>query len=337
MTLIWNGVLAFFAGVLLNFTPCVLPVIPIKIQAILREVHSSPKNRILASLSLLAGSVLFFLVLGILTASLGILWGELFQSQIFLVTLSLILLISAIATFREWTFNLPQILYKVPFHNYLGAFFTGALAGVLSTPCAGPFLGAVLAYALTQTAGVILVLFFFIGFGLAFPYVLILLFPGFLSPLLRMKVLVPEIKPLLSFVLLGGAIFFAQVLIPTNIHDTLWVLYGIGIFLWALVTVGRTRGVVGRVLPVLSIIGVLYGLDALLRTPSENGLSWKPYSEQNIAAAYSDSRPVLIEFTADWCINCKVLEKTTYANPEVIDKAKAANLIALREIGRAHV
>ena len=165
-----NSLLAFVAGILLNFTPCVLPVIPFKIQAVLKEIGGDLRSRLLAAGSLLAGSLLFFLILGGATAYLGLTWGALFQSRIFLGVLSAFLLFSAVATFADYSFNLPQLFYKMPVHRYLGAFLTGALAGVLSTPCSGPFLGSVLAYTVTQPPTIIMAIFVSIGIGLAFPY-----------------------------------------------------------------------------------------------------------------------------------------------------------------------
>jgi thiol:disulfide interchange protein len=74
--------LALVAGVLLNFVPCVLPVIPLKVRAVLREIKGDIRSRILAAICLLCGSLFFFLILGGATAYLGLTWGALFQDDI---------------------------------------------------------------------------------------------------------------------------------------------------------------------------------------------------------------------------------------------------------------
>ena len=136
--LLTYGILAFWAGVMLNFVPCVLPVIPLKIRAVLNEIKGDIRSRVLAAMALLSGSILFFLILGASTAYLGKTWSVLFQSKVFLSVLSAFFFFAAISTFADWSFRLPQFVYKFPIQRYTGAFLTGALAGILSTPCSVP-------------------------------------------------------------------------------------------------------------------------------------------------------------------------------------------------------
>jgi thiol:disulfide interchange protein len=201
--LLGYGLLAFWAGVLLNFVPCVLPVIPLKIRAVLHEIKGDVRSRLFAAAALLSGSLFFFLILGGTTAYLDQTWGELFQSKLFLAALSVFLFLAAVTTLSDWSVPLPKFVYKVPIHRYSGAFFTGALAGILSTPCSGPFLGSVLAYTLTQRPAIVLIIFSSIAVGLSSPYVFVLVWPDLMNRLSFSGLWTMQVKQILGFVLLS--------------------------------------------------------------------------------------------------------------------------------------
>ena len=130
-------VAAITAGAVLNFMPCVLPVMPFKVQALLRETTGTTRSRAAAAAALVAGSLTFFVLLGAVTSAFGLIWGQQFQLPWFRLLLALVLFLAAVATFTGWSWRLPQAVYRAPMGRHLGAFFTGALAGILSTPCSG--------------------------------------------------------------------------------------------------------------------------------------------------------------------------------------------------------
>lgn len=256
--LLGYSILAFGAGLLLNFVPCVLPIIPVKIYTVLREIKGDIRSRILAAVSLLAGTMSFFLILGSATAYLELAWGDLFRSKLFLAGLTAFFLFAGIATFANWSVRLPLLIYRVPIYRYSGAFFTGALAGILSTPCSGPFLGSVLAYSLTQSPGVIMLIFIWIGLGLAMPYIVFLLWPGLMKRLPFSGVWTIWIKQLLGFVLIAGAVFFGRVFLQESLHPMLWSLFYLMMLTWAVFAFRRSAGWWGRIFSLGTVLTVLF-------------------------------------------------------------------------------
>ncbi len=326
------GIFAFLAGIALNLMPCVLPVIPFKIQTVLGEIKSDFGSRILAAVALMAGSVGFFFVLGIATVYLGLIWGELFQSRVFLGALSLFLLVSGVATFTNRSLRLPQFIYRIPARKYMGAALTGALAGILSTPCSGPFLGSVLAYSVTRTPVGAMVLFLSIGIGLAFPYMILLAWPGLLNRFRFSGPWTIQIKHVLGFILLGGAVFFSRPLVSETVHRAGWILLMVAIIIWAVFFVIKSSAWSQRVFPVTALgaiaIGVLVSAGGVKSAHGE--LNWQPFNEGWIKQALVDNRPMMIEFTADWCLNCKVLEKTVFKTQKVAAAVQKTGMITLR-------
>ncbi len=330
-TLVFQMAAAFGAGMVLNFMPCVLPVLPFKVQALLRETSGTSRSRMLAAVALLAGSLAFFILLGAMTAGFGLMWGQQFQHPLFRLSLSLLLVAAAIATFTGWSWRLPQALYRMPMSRHLGAFFTGALAGILSTPCSGPFLGSVLAYTATRSAAETMVLFSSIGVGLAFPYVTLMLRPDLLQRLTFNNRLAANLKTVLGFVLLAGGLFFAQGFMPAMVRAVVWLWLALGFGIW--IVVQTTTGSAGRrrlrpVLLVALAMVAITGFKSLSSQESAGAIAWQAYTDQRIAQAAG--RPVLLEFTADWCINCKALEQTTFKDPKLAQTITAMGITPLK-------
>jgi thiol:disulfide interchange protein DsbD len=271
-----QGLLAVVAGILLNLTPCVLVAIPLKIRAILNATGEESKQRFWAAAAFLAGSVSLFATLGVFAATLRMSWGFLFQSRLFLALLVLILLLAGLAIFLDVSPTLPQSLYRVRGSRYLEPFLTGLLAGVLATPCTGPFLGGVLAFSVTQPPPVVFMLFILIGFGLALPYLILLLWPALLRRLPSGGMWAMRVKELLGFILWASAVFFAQSLLSPAWARAAWGLWAAGLVLWAGFAWRRETNRRARLFPAVSAaIGLLLLLAGSIRILPAS-LPWEP-------------------------------------------------------------
>jgi len=328
--LVWQLVIAFCSGILLNLTPCVLPVIPLKVRALLAEAQREHARRGIAAVSLLSGSLAVFLPLGLMTAYLNLQWGFLFHSRIFLVVLTLLLFLGGAAMILRFSIRLPGAVYAMEGRR-AGPFVTGALAGVLSTPCTGPFLGSVLIFSLTQPPSTVLAIFIAIGAGLVAPYITLLLIPGLLERFPKSGAWTARIEEALGFVLTGGGIFFLKALVSAPV---LWAVIFAVItlfFIWAIYHIFISKESGGaRSIPAAALTSVFLVFILMSSPDGTPGLTWQPYSGIELKHAREERQPVLLEFTADWCINCKVLERTVYADERVIEAGRKYELAALR-------
>ena len=316
---------------LLNLMPCVLPVMPFKIQALLRETSGTARSRALSAIALLSGSLLFFVILGAAFAGLGFMWGAQFQQPVFRAALALFLIGSAAATFLEWSVSLPQSIYKMPQGRYLGAFFTGMLGGILSTPCSGPFLGSTLAFAVTLPPVGIMLVFTAIAFGLAAPYVLLLLWPGLLGKISFSSRLASRFKQLMGFILLGGGLFFAQGFLPEAVIAAGWMAIAMAFGIWCVVWM--VSGERKKIRPVLILAIAMVVFTAWREGAflgATEGLQWQTYSETALANARADGRQVIISFMADWCPSCQVMKRTTFRSKELAGRIDSSAIAALR-------
>lgn len=328
-TIFAQSAFAFTAGMVLNFMPCVLPVMPFKVQALLREAGGVGRSRIMAAAALLTGSLTFFITLGAVTTGFGFMWGQQFQHPWFRLLLALFLLAAAIATFTGWSWRLPQIVYQVPMSRHLGAFFTGSLAGILSTPCSGPFLGSVLAFAATRSALETMVIFSAIGCGLAFPYVVLLTWPGLLDRLSFNSRLAAKFKSALGFILLGGSLFFAQGFLPPALKQAGWMALVLAVGIWLVFLFsGGARSTLRPVLLLVLIMSVVTGFRHLSFDDHGAKILWQAYTNQRLAQAAG--RPVLVEFTADWCLNCKAIERTTFRDKKLLETIETMGVTTLQ-------
>lgn len=330
--LVGELLLAVVVGLLLNLTPCVLPAVPVKIRTIVRESGHQPGQRMVAAAVFTAGSLLFFLGLGVATAALHWTWGALFQSRTFLILLIAFLGLFAVTTFQDIGMPVPQFAQTLRGRRHVEPFLSGLFSALLATPCTGPFLGGVLAFAVTRPPMVIIAIFLAVGLGLALPYIVLLVRPGLLDRLPKAGPWSERVRQGLAFVLLAAAAFFAQSLVPADVGRWIWLGWLVLLALWTAYALVRSAGWTARAVTLgFTVAGVALVYAGGLATPAQAGpLDWRPLVPGALQQAQATGRPILIEFTADWCINCKVLEKTVYADKSVARTVRNHHVIPLQ-------
>ena len=348
---------AVLGGLILNLMPCVFPILAMKAASLATAAHD-PGHARRDGLAFLAGVLTTFLLLagGLLAlraAGEAVGWG--FQLQSPPVIAGLALLILGVALNLSGVFHVGAGLQGVgsgPLARLpggLGAFFTGTLAVVVAAPCTAPFMAFALGAALVMPWAMALMVFLGLGLGLALPFVVVSLSPRLLAKLPRPGPWMDRLKGLLAFPMYATALWLAWVFSRQTGAEALGLLFAAGVLLalglW-LVGTGqgeRTPGVTRRLfLAVGVVVLALSGATALLAAviPAEvavtepvaarSGPVSAPWSAPAVAAALAEGRPVLVNFTADWCVTCKINERTSLSSAgvaEAVDRSNAVYLV----------
>jgi len=237
-------------------------------------------------------------------------------------------------------------------HGAAGAFFNGVLATVLATPCTAPFLGAALGFAFAQNAAMIVLMFLTVGLGLALPYLILSWQPAWLKFLPKPGIWMEKFKIAMGFPMLATAIWLFS-LLPIHYGERSWwlalflVILAMAVWVFGeFVQRGRARRGLGLALAVALLIGgyvaIIEGKLEWRSAPAPNlsknksdhapkGIAWQPWSPEAVAAARAEGRPVLIDFTADWCLTCNTIVKPALENAAVrkkIEETKSQPLLA---------
>ena len=338
--------LALLGGFILNFMPCVLPVLSMKLVALVAHAGQGRRATRLGFLASSAGIIASFLAMaGILiamrSAGLAVGWGIQFQQPVFLAVLAAIVTLFACNLFGWFEINLPSGLANlVPGGGAsLGAnFLTGAFATVLATPCSAPFLGTAVGFALAGSALDILLVFLCLGIGLALPYLAVAAFPDVARLMPRPGHWMLVLRRMLGILLAGTAAWLILVLVAEAGEQAGLVVGALGL-VGALVLALAARfkiPVVRRALAVIAAL-LLLGmplpplLDRLdLAPPAQADAGWVPFDEASIAGAVAAGKTVFVDVTATWCLTCQVNERLVLDSNRIHGRLTATTVVAMR-------
>lgn len=339
--------IAGVGGFVLNFTPCVLPVIPIKIMG-LAQAAGNPARCFYLGAVMSAGVVAFWLAIGVLIAGVQLLGAvsELFGNPWFGISVGVFIALMALGMMGLFTFQLPQAVYRfTPRHDTAGGSFAfGIMTAILGTPCFGPFAGGAAAWAAKQPIVVSLSAFAAIGVGMALPYLILAARPAWVSKLPRTGPASELIKQVMGLLLLAAAAFFIGAGLIGLVAEKPY-LKGV-LHWWFVAVLCATAGLwlVYRTFQItrspgrralfamlgLFVTAIAVGWAGAL-TRIENKLTaWQPYDPAKFDAAVAAGKVVALDFTADWCINCKVLEATVLSRDDVLDRVTAPGVAAFK-------
>jgi len=333
---------AILGGLLLNVMPCVFPILSLKALSLARSGRSEADARAEA-LAYTAGVVLVCAGLGaILLAvrSAGALAGWAFQLQDVRVILVLLLLVSGIAFNLAGLFELPAITGGDALAGKggaAGAFWTGALAAFVATPCTGPFMGVALGAALVLPAPAALAVFAGLGLGLALPFLALGFIPALRNRLPRPGAWMDRLRRILSVPMFLTALGLAWIAGRQAGTDGMTLALAAAlVFTLGLWWVGRRQSKLKPaawwpVVPALVVAGLIAAAmpraGAVAAPVAEAG--HVAFDEAKLASLRAEGRPVLLYFTADWCLTCKVNEKAAIERSEVAQAFAAKNVAVM--------
>ena len=314
---------AFIGGLILNLMPCVLPVIALKALSLVKSSADSNSSVSLNASAYVFGVIATFMAIAITLVSLKnagelIGWGYQLQSP-FVVTL-LSILIFAIGIVLVTDINLGTGMGKLEMYingsGPFNSFLTGALSVIVASPCTAPFMGAALGFALIQPDLYSYLIFLSLAVGFALPYFLIALFPSLISLLPKPGQWMETLKQLFGFMMFGAAIWLLWVL-ANQVDANSLLLVLMGWFLAAFVIwLSLIKFKYNLIVALLVIFGWGYQLSnwefkSQTVVEDKNTLTWSIERESELQ---KNGESYFINFTAAWCITCKVNEGVAFTD-----------------------
>ena len=317
---------AFLGGLILNLMPCVFPVLSIKAMSFMQTHQTNRELRIHAT-TYMIGVVTSFLIIATTMLSLraagsAVGWGFQLQSPQFLIILAYLFFIIGMTFlgFVNVGSKLMSIGQSIDSQSSLqSSFFTGVLAVIIASPCTAPFMGPALGFAIYQPTGIALAVFAMLGFGMALPFVVLILIPKTKSLLPRPGLWMEQFKQFLAFPMFFTTAWLLWVIgrqTDTTVLSLVVVgLIFISIGIWINQILVQLKS--GRSYSLLKVIAVAMIIPALAlplmnEEETEGTALWINYDSKTLATLRAEGRPVFINLTADWCITCLANEKVAF-------------------------
>lgn len=358
----------FLGGLILNLMPCVFPVIGLKIMSFVELGGGSRRKVFLHSLFFVLGILISFWIISALlivfsnlealasqpwTQWLATLWNDVgssgrswavwMQNDWIVYLILLLLLTLGLSMFGVFEIGVGATSAGQSMQNkggLTGSFFQGLFVTVVATPCSAPFLGAAMPAAMALPGVWMMLALTFMALGLAFPYILLGIFPSLVKYLPRPGAWMESLKQGLSFLLFAAAAWILYVyhsFIPAERQaNTLWVLVGLVIFSSAFWVYGRwcpmyqskKSRIIGLIVALLlAAAGVYYSMPAAQEEPV--ALEWGEWSEAAMKKALDEGKPVFVDFTAKWCATCLANKGVAYSD-EVYEAFRKGNVVLMR-------
>lgn len=360
---------AVLGGMLLNVMPCVLPVIALKVFGLVKMAGDEPRRVRRLGWSFSAGILASFLVLALIVILLKLAgqqvgWGFQFQEPTFVVIMSAVVFAFGLSLFGVYEIRLPGAAVAGVSSTiarqegkgsaYLSSFSEGVFATILATPCTAPFLGSALGFAFAQPAGGILLIFGLAAFGMALPYLLLTARPAWLKYLPKPGAWMEAAKQFMGFLMMATLLWLLYILgKQLGMEAVIWTgafLLAIAVAAWlvgrfATLTASRRQVyLIWFMSAAIAIGGYLYFIESALNiraaiagTPAQQelqaesgGIAWEPFSTAALEGHLRAGRPVFLDFTAEWCLTCKVNERTVLHDPAVIERFRSSGIVAMK-------
>lgn len=337
----------FIAGIILNFMPCVFPVLGIKILSFTKGGQENRRTALLRSLAFAGGIMTVFMVLASLAAFMDYSWGEHFQNTGVRIGIILFIVMFGLGMFGMFQIVLPSSFGNLVVgqkHNIAGDFGRGVFATILATPCSGPFLGGTLAWTLSQSTIVVFVVFAAVGIGMSLPYVLLTISSPMRRMIPRPGQWMSDFEHAMGFLLLGFAAYLlfglTADLAAKTVLTCIFLAIGIGVY-GRFAPFGSTAGkrafagIAGAAIIFLGLQANFNIVSFLIDKPSKQldgqlqPLVWEEFSKEALLRAHADGRHVIVDFTANWCMNCQYNMVAVLKSEEVKKIANQKNILLL--------
>jgi thiol:disulfide interchange protein DsbD len=356
---LWYMLLAFLGGIIMNFTPCVLPVLTIRAMSIVNQAHEDRSQIFKHSMAYAAGVVASFIVLalvfiGMKLAGESVGWGFQFQNIGFTIALAGLIFVFAMALLDVFIITPPGMTAASKASakkGVSGSFFGGVFAFLLATPCSAPLLGTAIGFAMGLSPILMLIFFALVGIGLAFPFILIGLTPKALKFIPKPGEWMNIFKEVMAFVLLwlvwtmlksllhlsDGEYLLKVIMFILSLGFAAW-LYGRFVrpehskatqWIFSALTLALVLGSAFYFLPYTPAPVEEHSGEetGLLRQAHGTPEGWYEFSGELMTKLLAEDAPVFLDFGAAWCKNCQTNEKTVLFTEEIMNAFKAKGVV----------
>jgi thiol:disulfide interchange protein len=333
-------ILAFLAGLALNIMPCVWPVLPLIVMRIVGQAKQSRGVSTALGLSFCLGILLFFALLAGANIVLKIFygtvlqWGDQLRNPTFVAGMSLLLVLLALFMFGVFTITVPSAISskQTSGKGYIASVGMGFLAAILGTPCSFGILAAAFAWAQSQALLPATIAIMVIGIGMALPYAILTSMPGLLNRLPKPGKWMELFKQGIGFVLLIIAVKLITAMPESRISGVLYfaVVLAFCTWMWGTWVSFGTKPVRKLLVRIMAIAVALGAGWVFLPASADELIDWQSYDAQAIQTAIENERPVLIKFTAAWCLSCHTVERTVYSRKDIAKLIEQKNVLAIK-------
>ncbi|RKX25168.1 MAG: hypothetical protein DRP45_06565 [Candidatus Zixiibacteriota bacterium] len=343
---------AFVMGLLLSFSPCTYPMIPITVSIFAGQQRSVGKGFVM-SLFYVGSMAVVYGLMGLVVSLVGGVFGAWLANPIVVVSIAVVFVIFSLSMFGLYELQVPLFIRQKlgttrKSGGVVGAIVLGIVAALVVSPCVGPFVAGILMYVATSGSpyfGFLILFVFALGLGTLF--MIIGTFSSAINKLPNSGAWMETVKKFFGFVLLLMALYFVRTVISpvTTAILTALVLLAFGVFGGGIDRISMEAGFFVRLKKYLGIIALLTGTYLFVGTVLTEGfilppvsqwfptgtsvsahnselIKWETDLEKGLARAKAEGKPVLIDTWATWCINCRVLDKKTFGDPDVATEAE---------------
>jgi len=307
-------------GILLAFTPCVYPMVPVTVGYFSSQGGQTRGRAVMLAAIYVLGLALTYSVLGVVAALTGGVFGAAMQTPAVLVGIALVLVALALSMFGLYEIKPPSFIESRSFgrSGALGAFLMGLIFGIVAAPCVGPAVLSLMALVAKIGSPVMgFFMFFALSLGIGTP---LFFLAAFSAKLPAPGMWMVAVKKLAGFLLIGAAAYFLQPLLPEKIGAYLlpMVLVATGIYMGFFEKSVRVTRLAHSVTRVAGAGALVFAVFMAVPHPNKARMTWEPYSPEKLAAAEKEGRPAMVDFTAKWCGVCKELEHGPFSDVKVI-------------------
>ncbi len=339
-------------GLILNAMPCVLPVLSLKVFALVKTAGQGRRQITAGALATALGILISFWALALTAIAVraggGLVgWGIQFQNPGFVAFLTVVLVFFCLNMWGLFEITLPAALGGALGSSgqgggMAGHFSSGLLATLMATPCSAPFLGTAVGFALSQNAGTTLAVFTAVGVGMALPYLGLAVWPKTARLLPRPGAWMDLLKGAMGFLLAGTAVWLLYVLSaqvsPVRLAVLEVTLLSVGFFAWLRSKVANAR--LGSMIAAAGLVGAALATVTLAAggTPPETrgtfgdrpGIQWQNFDRDRAEALAAAGELVFVDVTADWCATCKVNERLVLNADAIIELFERHGVVAMK-------